>query len=286
MADPTTADGLVGNTNAVPTTTSLTGNTPPGTFIGTGSSVAENADYVGGVNVTNLAEDIVTAPSDFLASKDATLSDRVTTIDAGDPANMVDKNNYFMDVLDDAVRFFGQYADRILFLSMGNHEDSVKKRHELDLLSIMSYKLKQEYNWKGTLGPYEGWLLFRVLEGSTAKNRGTIKAYYTHGAGGNAPVTRGVIQTSRRQVQISADMFISGHIHTQFAFPIPQRMVNNHGVEEIRDIVHLQLGCFKESHRGSWEAQRGFGPANIGGYWVKFFLKDKKPRFIEERTIY
>ena len=98
MADPTTADGLVGNTNAVPTTTSLTGNTPPGTFIGTGSSVAENADYVGGVNVTNLAEDIVTAPSDFLASKDATLSDRVTTIDAGDPANMVDKNNYFMDV--------------------------------------------------------------------------------------------------------------------------------------------------------------------------------------------
>jgi predicted phosphodiesterase len=195
-------------------------------------------------------------------------------------------NNYFMDVLDDAVRFFGQYADRILFLSMGNHEDSVKKRHEFDLLSIMSYKLKQEYNWKGLTGPYEGWLLFRVLEGSTSINRGTIKAYYTHGAGGNAPVTRGVIQTSRRQVQISADMFISGHIHTQFAFPIPQRVVNNHGVEEIKDIVHLQLGCFKESHRGSWEAQRGFGPANIGGYWVKFLLKDKKPRFIEERTIY
>ena len=98
MADPTTADGLVGDIRAVPTTTSLTGNTPPGTFIGTGSSVAENADYVGGVNVTNLAEDIVTAPSDFLASKDATLSDRVTTIDGTDPANVVDKNNYFMDV--------------------------------------------------------------------------------------------------------------------------------------------------------------------------------------------
>jgi predicted phosphodiesterase len=195
-------------------------------------------------------------------------------------------NNYFMDVLDDAVRFFGPYSDRILFLSMGNHEDSVKKRHEFDLLSIMSYKLKQEYNWKGLLGPYEGWILFRVLEGATNHNRGTVKAYYTHGAGGNAPVTRGVIQSSRRQVQISADMFISGHIHTQFSFPIPQRMVNSHGVEEIKDIVHLQLGCFKESHRGSWEAQRGFGPANIGGYWVKFFVKDKKPRFIEERTIY
>jgi predicted phosphodiesterase len=199
-------------------------------------------------------------------------------------------SNYFQDVVDDCVKFFGPYSKSIIFISKGNHEDSVKRRHEFDLLEILAYKLKMEYGWKGVIGGYEGWIMFdgnmRKDTGETARSIGTPVAYYTHGSGGNAPVTRGVIQTNRRQVQINADIFISGHIHTQWALPIPQRSISARGVEEIKDVLHLQLGCFKESHRGSWEAQKGFGPANIGGYWLKFFAHNKKMRYVEERTTY
>ena len=199
-------------------------------------------------------------------------------------------SNYFQDVVDDVCKFFGPYAKNILFISNGNHEGSVKRRHEFDLLQIMGYKLKMEYDWKGLLGPYEGWVMFdsqiKKDDGSVLKSFGSATMYYTHGAGGNAPVSRGVIQTNRRQVQINADIFISGHIHTQWAVPIPQRSITTSGVEEVKDVLHLQLGCFKEAHRGEWEAQKGFGPANIGGYWLKFNVRDARLRYVEERTIY
>jgi len=99
MADPTTADGLVGDANAATggSYQSLTGNTPAGTFIGTGSSVASNADYVGGVDVANQAADIMRDPSGFLGSE-GTLSDRVTTIDPNDPNATLNPNDYNMDV--------------------------------------------------------------------------------------------------------------------------------------------------------------------------------------------
>ena len=97
MADPTTTSGLVGDANAAPASASLTGNTPAGTFIGTSSSVASNADYVGGVNVANENADILSDPSAYLGTE-GNLSANVTTINPDNPADVVNKNDYFMDV--------------------------------------------------------------------------------------------------------------------------------------------------------------------------------------------
>lgn len=195
------------------------------------------------------------------------------------------EGNYFSAVVDDLVKFFKPYSRNLLFVSEGNHEYSVKQRHEFDLLKIFEYKMRMETGWSGLLGGYEGWILFK----SNYKNRcpAPIKCYYTHGSGGNAPVTRGVINTNRRQVNIQADLFVSGHIHTQWAVPVPQRSITPYGTEKISDVLHLQLGCFKEAHKGAWEAMKGFGAANIGGYWVKFFWnKDGDLQCLEERTTY
>lgn len=207
----------------------------------------------------------------------------------GDIRPEYNSSNYFVDVVEDCSKFFGPYMKNIIFISKGNHEDSVQRRHEFDLLSVLQWKLQKEWGWEGMIGGYEGWLIFDGVKrenNKTLRSYGCPVAYYTHGAGGNAPVTRGVIQTNRRQTQINADIFISGHIHTQWALPIPQRSITTSGVEKINDILHLQLGCFKESHRGSWEAQKGFGPASIGGYWIKFFVKDERTRYVEERTMF
>jgi len=197
--------------------------------------------------------------------------------------------NYFESVVDDSVKFLKPYADRLAFICQGNHELSVKKRHEIDLLSVISYKLKAEAGWTGLIGEYEGWLVFRYAYGGVT--RIGCRCFYTHGTGGNAPVTRGVIQTNRRQVSIDADLYISGHIHTQWAMPTTRRQLTQSGVEHLREALHLQLGTFKESHkdRSGWEAMKGFSPPSIGGYWVRFFVgrrgDGKELRFIEERTM-
>ena len=96
--DPTTANGLVGNPAAAGGgSDQLTGNIAAGTFVGTGSSVASNADYVGGVNVANTSANILKDPKGFLGTE-GTLSDNITTIDASNPDNVLNNNNYSMDV--------------------------------------------------------------------------------------------------------------------------------------------------------------------------------------------
>lgn len=96
--DPTTSEGLVGNPAAAGGgSDQLTGNIAAGTFVGTGSSVASNADYVGGVNVANTSANILKDPKGFLGTE-GTLSDNITTIDGSNPDNVLSNNNYSMDV--------------------------------------------------------------------------------------------------------------------------------------------------------------------------------------------
>jgi predicted phosphodiesterase len=197
-------------------------------------------------------------------------------------------SNYFENVVDDSVAFLLPYASNLLLISQGNHELAVRKRHEIDLLSIMAYKLKAEAGWSGMIGGYEGWIQFRQRRNQHAAITRTM--FFTHGTGGNSPVTRGTIATNRRQVNIDADIFVSGHIHTQWSMPINRRVLNDKGNEELREVLHLQLGTYKESHldRNGWEAMKGFAAPNIGGYWLKFgFGKGDQSEiltFVEERT--
>jgi len=96
--DPTTSEGLVGNPAAAGGgSDQLTGNIAAGTFVGTGSSVASNAEYVGGMNVANTSADIIKDPQGFLGSA-GTLSDNITTIDGSNPDNVLSNNDYSMDV--------------------------------------------------------------------------------------------------------------------------------------------------------------------------------------------
>ena len=136
MIDPTNAKGLVGNPNAVPPGTGgvkpsmpvkQTGgrvenamvmpggpgdgpaggprdtvdngdtNTPAGNFVVANSSVANNADYVGGTNVTDMTTDIANNTSGFIDDQGANLSDQVPDIDANAPGTNLDGSDYGMD---------------------------------------------------------------------------------------------------------------------------------------------------------------------------------------------
>ena len=136
MIDPTNATGLVGNPNAVPPGTAgvkpsapvkqeggrvenmvMPGgpsdgpsggpqdtvdnggaNTPAGNFVVANSSVANNADYVGSTNVTDMTTDIANNAEGFINDAGGNLSDQVVDIDPNTTGTNLDGSNYGMDV--------------------------------------------------------------------------------------------------------------------------------------------------------------------------------------------
>lgn len=90
----TASTAVVGDPSALPESPSG----PSYAGASTRSSVAENADYVGGVNVTDKTTDILNDPNAFIDSNDARLSDKVPTIDANTEGTSLDGSNYDMDV--------------------------------------------------------------------------------------------------------------------------------------------------------------------------------------------
>ena len=95
--DPTTPQGLVGDPIAATPQVLPAGGGGVGSAGVVSSSVANNIDYVGDVNLTQMSNDIVNNPQDFLDDRGAVLSDRVPTIDANTAGTTIDNNNYNMD---------------------------------------------------------------------------------------------------------------------------------------------------------------------------------------------
>lgn len=172
--------------------------------------------------------------------------------------------DYFNALIEDAAGFLTPYKQNIGMMVQGNHEMSVLKRHEFDLLRDLRYKLDNSFWYR----KYTGWLMFRFRSGG---GNGVCKRmWYTHGSGGNAPVTKGTIQSARRQDYIDADYIVAGHIHTHYLMPRPRVRVNDRGRQVKYKQMHIQLGTYKDSFDSGWESFKGFPPAHLGGVWIRF----------------
>lgn len=167
------------------------------------------------------------------------------------------KNNqiqgtYFNNIIKEAYEFLKPYKDNIKGIGYGNHEISVIKHYEIDLIQILAEKLGCQI-----LG-YDGFLMLSYRYGKNGHGNIT-RVYYTHGNGGNAPVTDGHIQMKRRLDTKDADVYISGHVHKGvFIFPV-KYSVNNNGKLKIKETIHAQLGAFLSSF-SNYSSMKGFAP--------------------------
>lgn len=188
------------------------------------------------------------------------------------------KGFYFDEVRKDFVKFIEPYSANLIQITEGNHENSVRRRHEFDILDATVRQLNKIEGNKVNYGKYTGWVRFMFEHEAGGKSHKT-DLYYSHGSGGNAPVTRGVIQSARRQDMVRADIYVTGHIHTGYNLPRPVAILNKSGKELIIEPEHIQLGTYKQSWGGDWESQKGFSPAIIGGCVLEFYAESDKIKF-------
>jgi hypothetical protein len=167
---------------------------------------------------------------------------------------------YLNLVTNDAIKFCKDYP--IAFISEGNHEQNITKRHEYDIIEAICKGIGAKQ------GGWAGYLRFSFADSSGSGKR-HLDMSYTHGSGGNSPVTKGVIQTNRRGVAFDADLFVSGHNHNRWHVELMRQRVDQMGHIKTTAQNHINLGTYKG--QDDWERQMGFPSPNKGGVWLRFY---------------
>lgn len=200
------------------------------------------------------------------------------------PEHQVD--NYLDKIVEDAAAFFRPYQDNLLVIGSGNHESSIKNKHEIDLterfLALLNQGKKQQvYN-----GHFGGYVSFCFSYGEY-KNQNTtakritskINLKYVHGWGGGGPITQDMIQQSRRaMVAVDADIILSGHTHDSYAMDRQVERLSAQGRITLAVQTAIKTPTYKEEYgtgKGGWHVETGKPPKPIGAYWLRFFYSRK-----------
>jgi len=175
------------------------------------------------------------------------------------------KADHFGEIQRDFEQFITPYKDNVLFLSPGNHELSNINHQEINILSYTAKSIGCQY------GKYLGFIRFNARCNLGNTRRDTLM-FYTHGKGGNSPVTGGVLNAKRRAAWVSnADIIISGHLHKYWNFPVATLGIDQTGKFKRGEQTHVQLAGYKDPTRNmnSWDMQ-GEMLSDLGGAWLEF----------------
>lgn len=188
------------------------------------------------------------------------------------PEHRVD--DYFDAVISTTVEKWAPFADRLLFIGMGNHESSVLKRHNMNMVERLVQALKvANPRCKAIAGSYANFLTFRAL-GPSGKTVGQpVIMYAHHGWGGGGPVTRGTIQTNRMAVYLPDPTLIwTGHTHDEWRMPIERYRITARGIPYTDRAMHFRTAGYKQEFlpQNGWAIERGHPPKPLGGAWLKF----------------
>ena len=185
-------------------------------------------------------------------------------------------DNYFDLIIEDAAEFLKPYARIIGIMADGNHETSVTKHYESNPLDRLCYILKQQYKSPVQHTGYQSWVIIRLQTDKRNKNYMPFKIKMHHGSGGNARVTKGVIEHNRMSTYVEgADLIWLAHTHTQYCMHNTIEVLNvipKYHVA-LKKVYHVRTGCWKQEYKaGGWAVEKGFSPSEIGGYWLDLKL--------------
>jgi hypothetical protein len=188
-------------------------------------------------------------------------------------------STYLDDLVGTGIEWFLPYKDNIRLVGYGNHETSILKNCETDILG----RWVEGLNAHGAdivLGGYGGWIVwsFRMDSG----NGMAYKLRYHHGSGGGGPVTRGTIQAQRMMASIhGADCIWQGHVHESWAMTnvVQSLTANNRPI--LKEVLHVRTPTYKEEYgegMKGWHVERGAPPKPLGCYVLDLELRTKKIR--------
>lgn len=195
--------------------------------------------------------------------------------------HIVDPRDNQLNVkLEETAHFLDPYKDQILFIGRGNHEESVIKYNGLDLLQMLTTLLNAGNKHKIQYGNYANFIRLSWLNTS-----GKVVQHYDifqhHGAGGAAPITKGMLDFSRISKGVDADLIWIGHKHNAIAdYSDPLMKLDRSGKVILRNRQLIQTPSYQKGRTIDYNvnfAERfyshtalpGFGEINLTPYYDK-----------------
>lgn len=185
------------------------------------------------------------------------------------PEHNVD--NYLDRVIQDAVDFFLPYHGIIDVVGLGNHEQSILKRQETDVVDrfVQGLNMKAGGEHSVRAGGYGGWYTLQFASGQCQKS---YRIKYFHGASGSSPVTKGTIEHNRMAAHIEgADCIVIGHSHNDYEVTYQMEYMDRDHKPQTRSVLMLRCSTYKDEfadgHSG-YHVERGRGPRPIGGRFL------------------
>ena len=180
-------------------------------------------------------------------------------------------NHYIDAVIEDAAKWFAPYQPYIDVVGLGNHETSILKRLETDVIQrfVQLLNAGAKGNHRVMAGGYGGWY---IIGFNCSGSQSTYVIKYFHGSGGGAPVTKGTIQHNRASTQTEgADAIVMGHVHNDYVVTYTREMLDRHFKPVTKDLLMIRCSTYKDEfddgHSG-WHVERGGGPRPMGGQFL------------------
>ena len=179
--------------------------------------------------------------------------------------------NYLDRIVNDASVFLAPYAGNYVVMARGNHEQSILKNCETDLIERTCERMSMMSGHRVHAGGYGGWVRF-VARWSTRGCLGLNLKYY-HGSGGGGMMSHGTLQTRRiASWTPDADVIVSGHTHDQWTLTLSRERLGHGGKVYLDEQHHVRCPSYKDEYvdgHSGWHIERGMPPKPIGAWWMR-----------------
>tara|TARA_Y100001973_G_C5202074_1_gene338637 strand:- start:167 stop:1018 length:852 start_codon:yes stop_codon:yes gene_type:complete len=181
--------------------------------------------------------------------------------------------NYIDRIVKDGARFLQPYAHNIFLMSEGNHESAIRKYKETDILERVIERINTENKSKIYRGGYSGYIQLFFECSNNNGNQRSQTIHYHHGFEGGRR-SKGTLAIDLDMAKWNADIYLSGHSHHKWHFPMSREYLTVRGFIKEKDIHHFRLGSYKKLDEVyGWSAEKKFEQPRLGGYWGRFYLQ-------------
>ncbi len=170
-----------------------------------------------------------------------------------------------------------EYAQSIMVIGRGNHEQAIVKYCNTDPTVRLAERLSAITGHKVHHGGYGGWLRFK---GTQSTQRDSLLLRYFHGSGGGAPVTKGSIQLQRMAVRHpQADVIHMGHVHNRVTVSHEQDCLSSGNQSYKRELRCIITPGYQDSYKdgySGWSVESGHDPKPSGCTLMRIYWTPDK----------